>query len=449
MSEREKVRAPLETTARALAEPFREFVELQTASGWVLLAVTVLAIALANSSLAEAYFGALHVGLGITFGSSRLEMSLQHWINDGLMAVFFFFLGLELKREFLAGQLSELRRATSIFFAAAGGVVLPATLFLLLADTPDIRSGWGIPIATDTAFAIMVLVLLGDRVPVSARAFLVGLAIIDDLAAILVIAFFYTSQLDGSLLVPAMAAAGLLLALNFSGVRHGLPYFAVGAVLWLLFLQIGLHGTLAGIVVALLAPVRPAVTRKTFLSAVQSRLRRFRRVLDEDTSGILEHPEQQGLVEDVLEVAERATAPLRRWESKLEKPVSFVVMPLFAFANAGVVLSVPGIAAAWTNQLSYAILIGMLVGKPLGIVCGAWVGKQFGLAELPEGLTWRHLVGIGVLGSIGFTMSLFIATLSFGEGMELLEVAKQGIIVTSLCAGLLGYGYLRCLPLRA
>ncbi len=449
MSEQEQVRAPLETTARAIAEPFREFVDAQSASGWILLAATALAIALANSALAEAYFGALHLSFGITFAGSRFEMSLQHWVNDGLMAVFFFLLGLELKREFLAGQLSELRRATSILFAAAGGVVLPATLFLVLAGTPDINSGWGIPIATDTAFAIMVLVLLGDRVPVSARAFLVGLAIIDDLAAILVIAFFYTSQLDASLLVPAMASAAVLLAFNLSGVRRGLPYLVVGAGLWLLFLQIGLHGTLAGIVVALLAPVRPAVTRQTFLSAVQNRLRRFRRVLDEDTTGILEQPEQQGLVEDVLEVAEQATVPLRRWESRLEKPVSFIVMPLFAFANAGVVLSGPGIVAAWTSQLSYAILIGMLVGKPLGIVCGAWVGKRLGLAELPAGLTWRHLAGIGVLGSIGFTMSLFIATLSFGEGTELLEIAKQGIIVTSLCAGLLGYGYLRRLPARS
>ncbi len=444
----EPVKAPLEKTARTLTEPFRDFVNAQSASAWVLMAAVLLAVGLANSKLAPAYFEFLHIEFGLTLAESGLAMSLQHWVNDGLMALFFFLLGLELKRELLVGRLSELKRATSVLCAAVGGIAIPAMLFLAFGDTAEIRSGWAVPVATDTAFALMILVLLGDRVPAAGRAFLVGLAIVDDVGAILIIAFAYTTGLNTGFLLSAAISVAVLAGMNLAGVRSGLAYLIAGAVVWSLFMQLGLHGTLAGVIVALTAPVRPALARPTFVSQLRQKTRRFEDKHDDDTISILEQPEQHAIAHDVLRVAEKATVPLNRWESRLEKPISFIVMPLFAFMNAGVVLSSSAIQAAWVSDLSTAIFFGLLVGKPVGILLGIWFGKVLGVASLPAPLTWGHITGIGLLGGIGFTMSLFIATLSFGDGSALLEIAKQTIILTSLFAGLLGYAWLRwaCKP---
>jgi NhaA family Na+:H+ antiporter len=359
------------------------------------------------------------------------------------MALFFFLLGLELKRELLVGRLSELKRATSVLCAAIGGIAVPAMLYLTLGDTAETRSGWAVPVATDTAFALMILVILGNRIPAAARAFLVGLAIMDDVGAILIIAFAYSAELQTVFLLPTAITIAALTGMNLAGVRSGLPFLAAGAVLWLLFLQLGLHGTLAGVVVALTAPVRPALARPTFVSLLRRKVRRFEDEHDDKTASILEQPEQHEIAQDVLRVAEKATVPLNRWEARLEKPISFIVMPLFAFMNSGVVLSSSAIQAAWSSDLSAAIFFGLLLGKPVGIFFGIWFGKALGVASLPESLYWRHIFGIGLLGGIGFTMSLFIATLSFGEGSTLLAIAKQTIIATSLCAGLLGYAWLR------
>ncbi|NNF15427.1 MAG: Na+/H+ antiporter NhaA [Gammaproteobacteria bacterium] len=414
------------------------------------MAALLLAVGLANSALSPAYFKFLHIDFGLSLADRHFAMSLQHWVNDGLMALFFFLLGLELKRELLVGQLSEIKRAASVMCAAVGGVVIPALLFLSLGDTAQIRSGWAVPVATDTAFALMVLLLLGDRIPATARAFLVGLAIVDDITAILIIAIAYTTDIDTSVLVPTLATVGFLVSMNLAGVRSGLPYLIVGAVLWMLFMQFGLHGTLAGVVVAITAPVRPALARPTFVGLLRQKIRRFEDKHKDETASILEQPEQQAIAHDVLRVAEKATPPLNRWEVRLEKPISFIVMPLFAFMNAGVVLSDNAFTAAWSSSLSAAIFCGLLFGKPAGILLGVWLGKLLGIMTLPEPLNWRHMVGIGMLSGIGFTMSLFIATLSFGEGSALLEIAKQTIIVTSVCAGLLGYMWLRwvCKPHR-
>lgn len=426
-----------------MTEPFLDFVNAQSASAWVLLAALLLAVGMANSTWAPTYFEFLHIELGVTLAGRELVMSLQHWVNDGLMALFFFLLGLELKRELLVGRLSDFKRAASVLCAAIGGIAAPAMLFLMIAESAEVSSGWAVPVATDTAFALMILVLLGDRVPATARAFLVGLAIVDDVGAILIIAFAYTAEVDTGVLVPSIATVGLLIGMNLAGIRNGLAYLVTGVVLWLLFMQLGLHGTLAGVVAALISPVRPGLARPTFVNLLRKKIRRFEAEHDDRTDSILEQPEQQEIAQDVLRVAERATVPLNRWESRLEKPISFIVMPLFAFMNAGVILSASAIEAAWSSDLSAAIFFGLLVGKPLGILLGIWIGVVLGIASLPTPLGWGHVAGIGVLGGIGFTMSLFIATLSFGEASALLEIAKQAIILTSLCAGLLGYGWLR------
>jgi len=435
--------APLERPAKVLAEPFRDFVSAQSSSGWVLLCVTVFAIALSNSQWGPSYREMLHAELGILIGKSTFGLSLRHWVNEGLMAIFFFMLGLELKRELLVGQLSDIRRASSVICSAIGGMVVPAALFLAIAGTTAVRQGWAVPVATDTAFALMILLLLGERVPTSVRAFLVGLAIVDDVGAILIIAFSYSSNLDTQLLFPAAIAAGSLGLLNVVGIRNGLPYAVAGGVLWLLFLELGLHGTLAGVVAALAAPVRPRIARRTFVARLRQSMRRFEDKYSDSADSILEQPEQQDIANDIQRSAAEATAPLRRWETYLEKPVCFLVMPLFAFMNAGIILSPEAVRAAWSSELSNAIPAGLLAGKPAGILLGIWIGTKIGIADLPSELTWRHILGVGMLGGIGFTMSIFIATLSYGTRPELMEIAKQTVILTSFCAGLAGYVWLR------
>jgi len=437
------VKAPLEDPARTLTAPFRDLVSAQSGSAWVLMAALVAAVTLANSSFAPSYFGLLHAEFGLSLAGRSIAMSLQHWVNDGLMALFFFLLGLELKRELLVGRLSEMSQATSVLCAATGGMLFPALAYLAFAGSPELRPGWAIPVATDTAFALMVLVLLGERVPAAARAFLVGLAIVDDVGAILVIAFAYTSEINAGHLLPAAATVAVLAGMNLAGVRSGIPYLVAGIVLWWLFLQIGLHGTLAGVVVAAIAPVRPALDRPAFLDLLRSKLRRFEEKHDDDSDSILEQPEQQQIAHDVLRVAEKASAPLNRWETRLQKPISFIVMPLFAFLNSGVIISAGEIRATLDSALSTAIFAGLVVAKPLGILAGIRIGSLIGIAALPESLSWRHVFGIGLLGGIGFTMSLFITNLSFEEGSALLGIAKQTIIASSLCAGVAGYAWLR------
>lgn len=442
-SQPDLVKAPLEEPANRLTDPFRDFVRAQSASGWVLLSATFMAMAAANSAAGDIYLKFVHLDFGVLFEEFTLSMSLRHWVNDGLMALFFFLLGLELKREFLVGKLSGLKRTAALLFAAAGGMLAPAALFFMIADGENIRHGWAIPTATDTAFALTLLTLLGKQVPASARAFLVGLAIVDDLGAILVIAIAYTTELDTTYWLPVLVTITALTILNLIGVRRGLPYLLVGTILWFLFLKMGLHGTLAGVVVALAAPVRPQIARKTFLEALKDRLWRFEDAHNQATRNVFEQPEQQQLAQDIVVIAEKATVPLNRWESRLEQPISFIVVPIFAFMNAGLLLSAESVNAAWSSSLGMAIAAGLLIGKPTGILTGLWLGNRLGWTEMPKGLSWRHVLGLGMLASIGFTMSLFIADLSFGDTTELLEIAKLSIIMTSVLGGMMGYAWLR------
>jgi NhaA family Na+:H+ antiporter len=381
--------------------------------------------------------------LGVTFSGAEFSMSLQHWVNDGLMALFFFLLGLELKRELLVGKLSDLKSAASVVCAAIGGMALPAVVFLALTNAPDIRTGWAIPLATDTAFALMILVLLGDRVPAPARAFLVGLAIVDDLGAIMVIALGYTENFQFAWAIPAAVVVSVLVTLNLTGARNGIAYFLTGFVLWFILMKLGLHGTLAGVIVALAAPVRPAIARFAFTDRLKKTAGQFEDEHNDATNSIFEQPKQNAIAHEVIDAAKQATAPLSRWEQHLETPISFVVMPLFAFMNAGILLNQKAAESAWNSELSAAIFFALLFGKPIGILLGVWLGRLVGFVEIPDGLTLRHIFGIGLLGGIGFTMSLFIATLSFGEGSGLLDIAKQSVIFSSLAAGILGYLWLR------
>ncbi len=441
------IEAPLEGQVGRLMEPFQSFITSQSGSGWLLLGATALALLFANSPWGPVYFEAREVSFGLAVSDSVFALSLEHWVNDGLMAVFFLLLGLELKREFLVGQLSRPGQAGAVLAAAIGGMLVPAGLFLAVVSDASIRQAWAVPMATDTAFALMILVFLRERVPLAARAFLVGLAIVDDLGAITVIALFYTENLQIEQLPVTALIVAILALLNLSGVRRGWLYVLTGVALWASFLAVGFHGTLAGVVVAMFAPVKPAIGRDRFAREVSQKLSGFRAKHDPEADTILEAPEQHASAQRLLDAARDATVPLKRWEQLLEKPVSFVVMPVFAFVNAGVVIDAQAVSRAWQSELSAGILLGLLLGKPLGILAGVAVGRVTGLATPPAALTNWHLLGLGLLGGIGFTMALFIASLSFGGG-ALLDVAKQAIMATSLVAGVSGYLVLRFSPER-
>ena len=370
-----------------ILRPFQQFVATESAGGVVLFAFTVLALALANSPFAEEYFALWE--RSFTVG---LTKSLSHWINDGLMVVFFLLVGLEIKREAFAGELSSVRQAMLPIVAAAGGMLGPAIIYVAFNVGGPGARGWGIPMATDIAFALGVLTLLGSRVPSGLKVFLTALAIADDIGAVLVIALFYTSALSLPALLAAASVVAVLVICNRAGVRHPAIYAALGVVLWLAVLKSGVHATIAGVLLAATVPARP--------------------ILGEDKS------------------------PLLRMEQGLHGVVAFGIMPLFAFANAGVRLSGDAFSdLAWPIVLG--VVVGLVVGKMLGIFGGAWVAVKTGIAALPNQVAWTGIFGVSWLGGIGFTMSLFVATLAFPPG-ALLYSAKLGILAGSLIAGVVG-----------
>jgi len=435
--------------ARVLT-PFEEFIRDQKTASVLLLASTLIALIIANSPLADQYEGFVKTRIGFVLGDHDYAMTLHHWVNDGLMALFFFILGLEIKRELLVGELREPARALPVIAAAAGGIVVPALLYYALNHGGDAIQGWAIPMATDTAFAIGILALLGSRAPAGLTTFLLALAIIDDIGAVLVIALFYSDSISMVHLVTAVALLAALLALNHLGVRRPLVYFLGGGLVWLAMLGSGVHATLAGILVALIVPARPARSPRAFL-------RRSRQLIDEfeeiETSvdvptPILAEPEQHSVVEQLQETAAEATTPLQLWERTLEHPVALFVLPLFALVNAGIAIEPAALPALLSDSLALGIVLGLVVGKTAGISLATLAVLVLGGGRLPEGMQQRHLLGLGLLGGMGFTMSLFIAGLGFASQPEQLVIAKSGILTASLIAGAGGYLWLRfaCKP---
>ncbi len=367
------------------------FFAAEAAGGLVLMGAALAALIVANSPLAAAYFAALHFKLA--------GLSVEHWINDGLMAVFFMLVGLEIKREMLAGQLASWSQRALPGFAALGGMLVPALIYVAFnADNPQTLGGWAIPAATDIAFALGVLSLLGKRVPVSLKIFLSALAILDDLGAVVIIALFYTSGLSLPMLLAAVGVVVLLVLLNRSGVKRLLPYLLLGAVLWFCMLQSGIHATLAGVILALCIPLG-----------------------DPDAPG---------------------RSPLQFLEEKLHPWVAFAVVPIFGFANAGVALG--GIRPGdLLDPVPLGVALGLLVGKQVGIFALAFLAIRSGLARLPEGSSWLQLYGVAALCGIGFTMSLFIGALAFPGSPHLIDEVKVGVLMGSILAALLGVVILR------
>ncbi|WP_202901904.1 Na+/H+ antiporter NhaA [Thermogemmatispora carboxidivorans] len=422
--------------------PFQEFAQTETASGFLLVSALLLGFLWANSPWSASYFHLLEIPLTVGVAGTQLDYPLHTWINDGLMTIFFLLVGLELKREILVGELSTPRQAALPVLAAISGATCPAVIYLLWnAGSPAAR-GWGIPMATDIALALAVLSLMSRRLPPALKVFLSALAIADDLIAVLVIAIFYTQGLNWVALAIAGGVAGGLFLLGRLGWRRLWPYTLLGLVLWLAFFLSGVHASIAGVVLAFLMPARAQLDLPAFMAQTQELLAQgSREVVGASPQWFLDQ-RQQSLIHALELVCKDVQAPLQRMEHLLQRWVPFVIIPLFALVNAGVRLE--GSLAQLLSPVSLGVALGLLLGKPIGIVSASWLASRLGLVQLPEGVRFRHLPGLGTLAGIGFTMSLFIANLAFEETQALaLTQAKLAILVSGVMASSLGALLLR------
>ncbi len=440
---------PWEKAFDRILTPYEEFIHDETASGLILMACTIVALFLANGFLHEHYAHLLHTELALSLGGWELRHTLHHWINDGLMALFFMVVGLEIKREVVVGELSDPKAAVLPIVAAVGGMLVPAALFYAVNAGGSGAGGWGVPMATDIAFAVGVLVLLGSRVPKTVLTFLVALAIVDDLGAVLVIAIFYTEQIATGWLAMAGVTFALLLALNRVGVRKPLPYFLVGIVMWFAMLQSGVHATLAGVLTALTIPVRPRFNHKLFVEHMRELLDDLRnkpdgaRSMDPDEQCIIRDDRSRALLQTLENGVHSVESPLQRLEHSMHLPVAFLIMPLFALANAGIPIDTGSIGQVFSHPVALGVMAGLVLGKLLGIAGLTWLAVRLGIGTLPVGMNLRHLIGVGLVGGIGFTMSIFIAELGFAGQPENLLMAKTGVLFASVIAGVAGYLWLR------
>jgi Na+:H+ antiporter, NhaA family len=423
-----------------IVRPFQDFANKQSSGGILLIIAAAVALIWANSPWGESYAALWHTKLTVGVGDFSITKDLTHWINDGLMAVFFLVVGLEIKREVLVGELSSVRGAALPVAAALGGAVVPALIFLAINAGTEASAGWGIPMATDIAFALGILALLGQRAPTALKVFVTALAIVDDIVAVLVIALFYTSEISwGALGVGAVFLAALIVA-NLLGVGRTLVYAVLGVGLWLCFLLSGVHATIAGVLLALTIPAISFINPGAFLERSRYVLDRFEKA-GEKGENVLANEERQAALHALNHAAYKLEPPLHELEHALHPWVVFAIMPLFALTNAGVALG-GGVVEALTSPVALGIVLGLVVGKQLGITLFAWLAVRSGVSELPEGIGWRHVYGVGWLAGIGFTMSLFISDLAFSDA-SLIEDAKLGIECASLIAGVVGWTILR------
>lgn len=425
---------------------FARFIHSEVSGSVILLASTALAMACANSPWRDEYEHLLHAPVGVTWGTRSFALSVHAWINDGLMAVFFFVVGLEIKREVVVGHLSSVRLAALPASAALGGMLLPAGIYAAFNANGPGASGWGIPMATDIAFALGVLALLGPRVPLSLKVFLTALAIADDLGAVLVIALFYTETIRWGALVVAALCLAVLFFLFRGRIRRPEILILPTVAVWLAVFASGLHATVAGILAALVVPMKSPIEPERFVDIVRSRLPELER-RDVTRQSMLLQEHQLDTVLELYEAAGDLRPPGLALERVLHPVQAYVVLPLFAFFNAG--LAIDGrMREAMMEPIGVGVILGLVVGKPLGLGLFSWLAVQSGLASLPPDLGWRALWAVSCLGGIGFTMSLFISDLAFRAGPAAGQ-AKIGILAGSLLAGMIGYVLLRlALPRR-
>jgi NhaA family Na+:H+ antiporter len=436
--------APWERAFARVLTPLEQFIHRQTTSGILLMICAVAALVIANSPLHERYEHFLHAELSLGFDGETFSLSLHHWINEALMALFFLVMGLELKRELLVGELSSPRQALLPIMAAIGGMVVPALCYVAINPEGHAARGWGIPMATDIAFAIGALSLLGRRAPKNLVTFLIALAIVDDLGAVAVIAVFYTATINLEALAWAAGFTMTLAILNLGGVRRTLPYAAVGIGLWTAMLASGVHATIAGVVLAFMVPIRPKFETRAFIGRVREAAVNMEDAVADDPD-IIHNNQLRSLVISLGDGVMLAQAPAQRAEHALHTPVAYLVIPLFALANAGIPIHFADFGAVVGNPITLGVLAGLLFGKPLGIAGFTWLTVKLGWASLPAGLRMSHILAVGLLGGIGFTMSIFIADLAFVDLQGDLLMAKSGILLASTVAGVGGYCWLRLL----
>ncbi len=439
---------PWEKSFDKIITPFEEFIHQETTSGLILMVSALLAMFFANSFLAPHYAHILHTELAISIsGLGELKYTLHHWINDGLMAFFFFVVGLEIKREVIVGELSDPKAAMMPIIAAIGGMLVPALLFFWLNINTDAAIGWGVPMATDIAFAVGVLVLLGSRIPKTVLTFLVALAIVDDLGAVVVIALFYTEQILINWLLLVVLALIILIVFNRMGIRKPLPYFIIGLIMWFAMLQSGIHATLAGVLVALTIPVKPKFDHRLFIEHMSDILNSLKtndsKQTDNHHSCIIHDNESRALLQTLENGVHSVESPLQRLEHSMHMPVAFIVIPLFALANAGIPVDISALGQTLSHPVALGVMLGLIMGKLIGVAGITWLAIKLGLGKLPKGMTGQHLIGVGFLAGIGFTMSIFIAELGFSHNAEYLLMAKTGVLFASLIAGSCGYLWLR------
>ncbi|MEQ8706879.1 MAG: Na+/H+ antiporter NhaA [Phaeodactylibacter sp.] len=423
-----------------LTSPMEKFIKIESLSGVLLFAATIIAVVWANSPFGDSYQAVWGYELGVKMTNFELVKPVILWINDGLMALFFFLIGLEIKRELSVGELNAPKKAIFPLFAAIGGIAFPALVFVLSNNDPEALAGWAIPMATDIAFSLAIMKLLGDRVPLNLKVFLTAFAIVDDLGAVMIIALFYSAGVKWMLILVAFVLLGVLFLLTMRGLYSKYLLVVLGVVIWLLFLKAGIHPTIAGVLLAFTVPIHRKVKIPEFMEA-----------LDELQEKIIKAPRQEnGLlskaqiehIDNLDEWTTEVQSPLQRMEHKLHDWVAYVIMPVFALSNAGVTVSTD---TALNMNLILGIALALIVGKAVGIFLMSNLALRLGISKLPDGVSKMQILGVSFLAGVGFTMSIFIANLAFKDNPALLDSAKVGILIGSLIAGLTGFLILRAL----
>ena len=424
--------------------PVQRFMERQAGGGIVLLIAAIVAFALANSPLSQGFSNIWEGHFVIGVQDFQYDKTFHQWINDALMAVFFFVVGLEIKRSLILGELASIRRAALPIFAAVGGMVVPAALYILLNSSGEAMRGWGIPMATDIAFSLGVLALLGTRAPLSLKVFLTAFAIVDDIGAITVIAVFYTETISWANLGVAAGLLVFLVVLNISSVTNSLVYLIVSVMIWIAFFESGIHATISGVLIAMTIPMKVRIDTQQFVQRGRVLMNIFE---DEGPNTTrrghfaLTTMRQRGVLEELEDASREVESPLQRLEHYLHPWVAFVIIPVFALANAGVAVGEVGLGGL-TSSVTMGIVLGLVVGKPVGIVLFSWVAVRFGIASVPRDIGWLQIIGASLLGGIGFTMSIFITGLAFVDE-SLIAQAKLAILIASVVAGVAGYVLIR------
>lgn len=419
---------------QVVIDPIQKFINIESFSGILLFIASIAALLWANSDWAGLYTEILQYDIGITTETFEFKKPLILWINDGLMAVFFFLIGLEIKRELLIGELNTVKKAAFPFFAAIGGIVFPVSLYLIFNQNADANSGWAVPMATDIAFTLAILKLLGKRVPLSLKIFLTAFAIVDDLGAVIIIALFYSSGIEYSLLLYASALLGFLSYLSYKHIYSKYLYFIIAAITWFLFLKAGIHPTIAGVLVAFTIPIRKKVDTGVFVKKLKMIVTNIENTSSKDREILSD--EQIQHIDNLESWTESVQSPLQHLEHKLHNWVSYLIMPIFALANAGVNFTD---STDINMELAGVIALSLIFGNTIGIGLLTFIGLKMKVIKLPDGIRFKHIMGVAVLAGVGFTMSIFVANLAFFGNEALLDSAKIGILLGSLIAGVLGY----------